>query len=598
MTGGFAGGKREALGGIASDWMCFPYQATGWARSQDGGPNRRGHDNLLTAPRSSQKIPDPGALPSVQGLKFASATTLPMPATAATAIPATGVTERPQIDWLAGTVFALLWLEIIFRLRFEWTINPQYAYGWTVPFLAAFIFWRRLRTAPAPSAHDHLFLPVLVALAAGLLLGPVRLIQEANPDWRLLSWMMVGLGLAISFSSLYLAGGWRWVRHFAFPLLFFLVAVPWPTRVEQMIIQGLMGAVALINVELLNAIGIPAVQMGNVIEISSGFVGIDEACTGVRSLQATFMLSLFFGEFYHFTMARRIVLVLAGAFLAIFCNLVRTFLLVYVAQERGLEAIASWHDPAGMTILMACLFGLWGLSLLLGGGKQSSLAPRAGSVPRAAALPRFLLAILLGLVVIAEAGTQVWYGIAEARAAKVEPWTVQWPTDARGWKEVDIPDRAEELLRYSEGGGGFWRGEEGHQWMMYFFKWHPGRIAGLFIKNHRPDICLPATGMNMQGGVRHRQFTVNGITLPIRTYVFEDGAEILHVYYCYWDGTPPDAGASDEENWTAAGRLDAVRKGKREVGTQMLEIIVSGYKDANEAEAAVRAQLARIVQRG
>ena len=53
-------------------------------------------------------------------------------------------------------------------------------------------------------------------------------------------------------------------------MLFFLVAVPWPTQFEQVVIQGLMRAVASINVEVLNAIGISAVQMGNVIEVGSG----------------------------------------------------------------------------------------------------------------------------------------------------------------------------------------------------------------------------------------------------------------------------------------------------------------------------------------
>ncbi len=118
---------------------------------------------------------------------------------------------------------------------------------------------------------------------------------------------------------------------------------------------------ALINVEILTAIGVPAVQLGNVIEVGSGFVGIDEACTGIRSLQATFMVSLFLGEFYGFPFLRRVILVIAGAALAFFCNLVRTFLLVYVGAERGIEAIHSWHDPAGYTILMVCLLGLWGL---------------------------------------------------------------------------------------------------------------------------------------------------------------------------------------------------------------------------------------------
>ena len=520
-----------------------------------------------------------------------------MPAPASTTIGSR--TGRDHgIDFLAAAAFGFLWLEIIARLRFEWSINPQYAYGWTVPFLAAFIFWRRFQSAPPPATRTNTFFAALVIIGAALLLAPVRLVQEANPDWRILSWSMALCGLAISFGGLYLAGGWRWVRHFAFPILFFLVAVPWPTQFEQIVIQGLMRAVASINVEVLNAIGISAVQMGNVIEVGSGFVGIDEACTGVRSLQATFMLSLFLGEFYGFPVVRRLLLLIAGALLAFFCNLVRTFLLVYIAERRGTEAIHNWHDPAGLTILMACLFGLWGVSMWMGGARQSSLPPTSSAKHYAHRIPRVVLITLLGLLLSAEAGTQIWYGVHEARAAKVEPWTIAWPTTARDWKEVPIADQATQLLRYNEGGGGSWRGVDGHQWTMFFFKWLPGRTAGLFIKNHRPDICLPASGMTLRGGVQHKRFVVDGVTLPIRSYVFETGSTLLHVYYCYWDGSPTDTRPQDQENWTAAGRLEAVRRGKREVGTQMLEIVAAGFQDEAEAENAVRAQLTLIIRRG
>jgi exosortase len=507
------------------------------------------------------------------------------------AAPATGV----RIDWLALAAFGLLWLEVISRLRLEWSINPQYGYGWTVPFLAAYIFWRRLQSAPAATAPATKALPWLAIVAAGSLLIPVRLVQEAHPDWRLLSWVMALAAVGMSFAGVYLAGGSRWLRHFAFPILFFLVAVPWPTQFEQLVIQTLMRAVASINVEVLNAIGVSAVQMGNVIEVRSGFVGIDEACTGVRSLQATFMVSLFLGEFYNFTVARRIILVVAGAVLAFFCNLIRTFLLVYVGAEQGSEAIHKWHDPAGHTILLACLLGLWGVSMWLGGGGKTVSSPHPSEVRPAFRLPAFLLALILAFTIAAEAGTQAWYGVHEMRAARLEPWSVTWPKQAKNWKEIPIADQAQELLRYNEGGGGGWSGTDGKQWAMYFFKWLPGRTAGLFIKNHRPDICLPASGMKLRGGVRQKVMSVNGVGLPIRSYVFENGPTLLHVYYCYWDGSAPEVKAQDQENWTASGRFDAVWRGKRDVGTQMLELAVFGYESEEEAERAVREQLAQIV---
>jgi exosortase len=514
----------------------------------------------------------------------------------ATTAPAKVERVSGAIHWFPVAVFALVWLELSSRLRFEWSINPQYSYGWAVPLLAGYVFWQRWQSAPAPSRPDGRILAGMVIILAALFLFPVRLIQEANPDWRLLSWTMAICAAAITASGVYLSGGMRWVRCFAFPILFFFVAVPWPTGLEQFVIQGLMRIDALLNVEVLNAIGIPAVQLGNVIEVGSGFVGIDEACTGIRSLQATFMVSLFLGEFYGFSALRRVVLVVSGAILAFVCNLIRTFLLVWLGAEHGSAAIKNWHDPAGHTILMVCLLGLWGLSLLL--RRKQETAPVPARSPQTFRIPRLVLGALLALTVFAEAGTEIWYRVHESRTAQLGPWTIAWPAQAVNWKPVPIAESAQELLRYNEGGGGNWTGDDGHNWSMYFFRWLPGRTAGLFIKNHRPDICLPASGMKMRGGVQNKLITVNGVPLPIRAYVFESGGQALHVFYCYWDGTPPEPGMLDYENWTAAGRLEAVRKGKRDVGTQMLEIVAWGYDNDEKAEQAAREQLSKIVKPG
>ena len=513
----------------------------------------------------------------------------------ATAAPPRTENLARAIAWFPLAVFALVWLEVISRLRFEWSINPQYGYGWSVPILAAYIFWRRWECAPAPAAPRASAFWISLLVLGALFLIPVRLIQEANPDWRLLSWAMALCAVAISAVGVYLAGSVPWLRHFAFPILFFLVAVPWPTSLETIVIQGLMRVDARVNVEILTAIGIPAVQLGNVIEVGSGYVGIDEACTGIRSLQATFMVSLFLGEYYGFSALRRVLLVAAGALLAFICNLIRTFLLVYLGAEHGFQSIKNWHDPAGYTILTICLLGLWGVSMLLSRKNEALPEPPKLSPPHR--IPRLALGILLGATLAAEAGTQLWYGIHEARATQVVPWSVEWPARATNWKEVPVETAAQDLLRYNEGGGGEWAAD-GHNWNMYFFKWLPGRTAGLFIKNHRPDICLPASGMTQRGGVQNKLLTVNGVPLPMRSYVFENGGQLLHVFYCYWDGTPPEAGMLDHENWTPAGRLDAVRRGKRDVGTQMLEIVAWGYDDAAKAEQAALEQLRQIIRPG
>jgi hypothetical protein len=104
--------------------------------------------------------------------------------------------------------------------------------------------------------------------------------------------------------------------------------------------------------------------------------------------------------------------------------------------------------------------------------------------------------------------------------------------------------------------------------------------------------------MTQRGGVQNKLMTVNGIPLPMRSYVFESAGQKLHVFYCYWDGTSPEAEMVDQENWTASGRLDAVKRGKRDVGTQMLEIVAWGYDDGAKAETAALEQLRQIIRPG
>src|ERR1039457_4701861 len=293
-----------------------------------------------------------------------------------------------------------LWLVLINDLRVEWTLNPQYAYGWAVPLLCVYLIWGRVksRKQKAESTNESLFhLPSTTLVVLGgllaLLYAPARLVEEANPGWVLVSWALAIEVVGLTLCALQLAQGsflLRKVRReggrrpdevsspsplsafqpfsvsdFLFPICYFLVAVPWPTWLEQTLIQGLTRADANASVELLGWLGIPAMPHGNVIEVATGTVGIDEACSGIRSFQATLMISLFLGEFYRLNFVRCTGLVLGGFALSFLFNLARMALLVWVAASKGVTAIESWHDPAGVTILLGCFFGLWGLGVLL-----------------------------------------------------------------------------------------------------------------------------------------------------------------------------------------------------------------------------------------
>ncbi|MDQ6859864.1 MAG: EpsI family protein, partial [Verrucomicrobiota bacterium] len=167
------------------------------------------------------------------------------------------------------------------------------------------------------------------------------------------------------------------------------------------------------------------------------------------------------------------------------------------------------------------------------------------------------------------------------------------------YRPAPVADAARDLLRYNDGGGGSWASPNGRHWLLYYFRWLPGRTAALFVKVHRPDVCLPASGLTLQEDAGIRLLEVNGIRMPIHRFRFDAQGQPLHIYYCYWDSRSSyrDLTAAAEEDWTMKGRLRAAWTGRREMGSQMVELVVAGYQDNDDAWNALSEQLKQLVQR-
>jgi exosortase len=169
----------------------------------------------------------------------------------------------------------LLWFVLIHHLQFEWAVNPQYSFGWAMPLLCAFLAWRNSEKQNPGTSRAG---PVS-GQEAGILW------QEANPEWRLVSWALAAIVTGLTLSLMRRVFGLQMLRRLMFPVLFFLVAVPWPTVIEAPVIQNLARFNAAGAVEVLNLTGTPAFRRGNIIEIGTGIVGIEDACSGIRSFK-------------------------------------------------------------------------------------------------------------------------------------------------------------------------------------------------------------------------------------------------------------------------------------------------------------------------
>lgn len=496
--------------------------------------------------------------------------------------------------------FAWLWFRLIDNLRLQWTTDPQYSYGLVVPLLAAGLLLRRWQrfsgnAIPTREIKNSVWLVTLVVFLIVLYL-PARLLEEAVPEWRPIGWVLAFQTIILTLYGIFLLKGCAGVARYAFPICFFLTAVPWPTLFEQPIIQHLSRINAAMVVNVLSAIGVPAIQHGNVIEVKTGMVGINDACSGIRSLQSSLMISLFLGEFYFLKWPRRIFLILAGFAVAMFFNLCRTSILTYVAAKKGIDAVAQYHDETGVTILLACTATLWGVSYLATIFPKSSPAsniasdnpPRQNSAGQSFRATRILAMSLIVWLVLVEAGVQLWYSLRESKIDPGPAWSLVLPEDNPTFKP--LPDTVEEhtLLRFDNGRQGQWQEPDGTFWQAYYFDWSPGRVAGYLAKRHTPDICLPAAGLTMSAGPTLTVLDINNVKLPFRSYVFTGQGETLQVFQCHWE-----PGIDNETYANESSRFNLIRgiwAGRGNKGQKVIEIVITGYKDSDAArEALVRA---------
>ncbi len=255
-------------------------------------------------------------------------------------------------------LLAFGWL--VSKAQWYWNHQPDLQFGWIVLGLCAFVAWDQWERRP-PLVCQARWPFFLGSLAGSAVLFTMQLYQAA---FGLTPAVMMGLttGLyAIALANIHYAVGWPGVRFYAFPLLFFLIALPLPSFLYNPLVHGLQEKVATVNVEILNLIGVPAHRSGSLIELPNGTVGVNEACSGIRSLQSTVMATLFIG---YLTLQRRslqVMLLGLGIGLAIFGNLVRSLYLSLTANAKGLAAVDKVHDSAGWTIL---LFTAAGVALL------------------------------------------------------------------------------------------------------------------------------------------------------------------------------------------------------------------------------------------
>lgn len=254
-----------------------------------------------------------------------------------------------QAAGLGILALAFLWSQwpTIRDLADIWLRSDEYSSGLLVPFLALYLLWtRRDKFAGVP------FRPTWAGLAVLLF---AELVRHAGVYFMYSSAERLGLVLGLAGLVLFLAG-WRIFRLALPVLLFCLLMIPLPRRLETQITLPLQSGATASAVFCLELLGYNAIREGNVIQIDDTMVAVAEACNGLRMIMAFFVISAVVVVLVRRSGWEKLILFLSALPIALLCNTIRlsvTAIAFTYLQGEDWEKI--FHDFGGYAMMPLAL---------------------------------------------------------------------------------------------------------------------------------------------------------------------------------------------------------------------------------------------------
>jgi exosortase len=427
--------------------------------------------------------------------------------------------------WWIAVAFAWCWAWR--HLAIEWRTNEQYEFGFGVPFLFFYIAWKRWDGPMRPSRRGS----AVVLLAAWLALALGELLRWHDPVWRFTGGLLVLGATLLTAAWLCREGGAPLLRREFFPIAFAWLALPWPVPAELFVTQHLLHFVTSFTTAILNDFDIAAWQRGNLIELSCGVIGVGRACSGVQSLQASLVASLFLGEFFRLNVARRTALFFGGCVAAVVANFLRVLSVSLLAHAQGLDAAMRKHDLAGGIVTSFTFLMILSLALILARGTaaEKKYAPVAtagsaatGGFSGGVAVLVFFAAIPLLCF--------TWFSRLQIPASEM-PQTPCWKLDAarlpEGWiaEPVAPTDNERATLQFSEWHAFSIQSPSGWTAKIVHLFWKPGAGMPGMAFYHTPAMCMPWVGWRQVGAEERVKLPLHSGDVPFVLYRFDQEGE-------------------------------------------------------------------------
>jgi len=450
---------------------------------------------------------------------------------------------RANVAALGGFVLLLCG-----QLLPQWRHNPDLAHGLLMPVLFLVLLHESRRTGPRRYlAGGAAATAGVAALAlAGLAVLSVAGLYAAAVDWsNALVEFLLATALSLLLGAALVAVAdrrirlvpWNWTAAVAIGL--WPLTAPIPSGMYSRLTLALQLWISTGVMDVLQLLGIAAHRQGNIIELATCRVGVEEACSGVRSLVSCVFVALFFSAgIVRHPWARAVVIGVAGP-LALAMNFIRALTLTLLANS-GTTIAGFWHDATGYAVLLATAALLAGLAMGLQEEGESGMAKAETGNPEvsSSALSTFILSAALA----AAALLVLFFGLnthpAVNRNAAVPDLAALMPDTPAGWAAAATPDLArfrdqlqtDVLAQRTYVGGPATRAI---QITLYLAYWRPGQTPVSLVDAHTPDACWPGAGWVAQPpGPSSPGLGISGRSLsPVEQRLFANSGVARYVWF-------------------------------------------------------------------
>ena len=224
--------------------------------------------------------------------------------------------------------------------------RAEYGHGYIIPFVALLLAWHDLTGQRPHAGAAWRGLPWLLVGFCGLVIGQLSTFNAAA---------IYGLILGLVGLSECFLGRWA-TRVLAPAFVYLLFAVPLPDFLYVNLSARMQLVSSTLGVDMLEMLGIPVFQDGNIIDLGGLKLQVAEACSGLRYLFPLASFGFLAAYLLRDAMWKRVVVFLSTLPITIILNAARIALIGVTADRWGPQMAEGFiHSFEGWVVFLICV---------------------------------------------------------------------------------------------------------------------------------------------------------------------------------------------------------------------------------------------------